>query len=181
MFLYKMLTVMRLILISVMSGVLSVCVALEVGVVDEMLVEKSSALQTLIQSKSDKLQSKTKELEREIKQLQTLKEEFNKNAFLMDDKTRAQKQKDLLRRSQAWQTKIIAVEKERMLHNQVKQRYLEDACFKIAKQQKLNIIFSKMGNVLYADPELDVTARVIKQLPQKTSHINSETSQVSAV
>jgi Skp family chaperone for outer membrane proteins len=172
MFTNRLSSLIRLVFLVWVSGTLTVSFALQVGIVDDVVVLRSAPLQALVKSSKARLNTREKDLETLMAQFQKLKTEFDKNEMVMDAKTRDQKQKELLGLSKQWQAKMVALEAQHSAIQNQKERYFQDACTKIAKRKKLNILFKTRGAV-YADATLDVTAQVVNALP-----LNSTTHEV---
>ena len=91
----------------------------------------------------------------------------------MDEKTRNQKKDELLRLQKKLQTTGIALEEQReLIETQLNQKML-DAVTKVAKQQKLDIVFSKRRGVLYADKAFDVTQDIIQAVPKSICSVKA--------
>jgi Skp family chaperone for outer membrane proteins len=167
---------LRLVVVAWTSCILTLNFALQIGVVDDMVVLRSPPLQAMIKPSTAKIAAGEKELETLSTQFQKTKAEFDKNEMIMDEKTRDQKQRVLLSLSKQWQAKMVALEKERnIIQTQVEQR-LQDVYYKVAKQQKLNILFSKMRGVVYADAGLDVTTQVVNGLAHSTMTVDAQSA-----
>jgi Skp family chaperone for outer membrane proteins len=135
--------------------------ALEMGVVDMdtvMQSPKMKALVTQIQAKAETYQEKLVTLKKEY---DNLKSEFEKNDMLMDESTRQTKQTQLQKKGKALETErntlvaLLEKEQSRIL------THVQDIIVKFAQRNKLDLVMSH-SNILYAGPNLDKTADVLK-------------------
>jgi Skp family chaperone for outer membrane proteins len=151
---------------------------LKIGIVDDTALLRAPTLQALVQSSQKKSAAYQKELAELYKVLQKAQAEFAKNEAIMDQGMQASQKKVVDKLSKRCRTILLALEAETSALQDKITLYLRDACVKVSKQSKYNMLLSTNGNVLYADPALDVTTQVSKALP-KTDFTASETAEAT--
>jgi outer membrane protein len=118
------------------------------------------------------------ELEKMSKEFQDALEDYNKKEALLDAKAKADKQKnlqDLQQKARDYQYQKFdqrdgEVAKLREKRFGPIQEKVMKVIEKVAKQGKYNYVFDKLEtatNILYADPKLDITYKVIDELKTK--------------
>ncbi len=118
------------------------------------------------------------ELEKMTKQFQEALDDYNKKEALLDPKAKADKQKelqDLQQKARDYQyQKFDQRDGEVVKLREKKFGPIQDKVMKIiekvAKQGKYNYVFDKLEsatNILYADPKMDITYKVIDELKTK--------------
>lgn len=126
-------------------------------------VEASKKLEASVKDWQD-------EVEKRAKQLQVKYEEYQKQQLTMKDDIKQQRQKALIeeeqkinefRQQKFGQQGELAVQRERLMAP-IKEKIFK-AIDKVSKDQKIDIVFDKAGDVLilYADAKLDLTYKVL--------------------
>ncbi|MDA0987093.1 MAG: OmpH family outer membrane protein [Bacteroidetes bacterium] len=129
------------------------------------------------QEASKKLESNVKEwqddVEKRAKQLQAKYEDYQKQQLTMKEDIKQQRQKALIdeeqkinefRQQKFGQQGELAMQRERLMAP-IKEKIFK-AIDKVAKNQKVDIVFDKAGDVLilYADSKLDLTYKILDYL-----------------
>lgn len=126
------------------------------------------------QEASKKLETSVKEwqdeVEKRAKSLQSKYEEYQKQQLTMKDDVKQQRQKALIeeeqkinefRQQKFGQQGELAMQRERLMAP-IKEKIFK-AIEKVSKEQKLDMVFDKAGDVLilYADSKLDLTYKIL--------------------
>lgn len=118
------------------------------------------------------------ELEKMSKEFQEALDDYNKKEALLDTKAKADKQKslqDLQQKARDYQYQKFDQREGEVVKLREKkfgpiQEKVMKVIEKVAKQGKYNYVFDKLEsatNILYADPKLDITYKVIDELKTK--------------
>jgi outer membrane protein len=141
----------------------------KIGYVD---LQKAINLSAEGKSAKDLIEKKVSEYEVQVAQrkeeLQKAKDEFEKQALLLSDEARAAKDRDLKDKYKDFQRFTKDIQEELQQVDADMTRKILAGVLKVAaeigEQEKFTAIFEKNeSSMVYADPAIDLTERVIKQ------------------
>jgi len=145
----------------------------KIGYVDlQKALNMSTAGQKAKEEISGKFKSYQDELNSRQDELKKLKEDLEKQSILLSEDARAAKERDFQRKLKDFQRFAKDVEEELQqkdsFHTRQILEQLQEIIADIGKAEGYTVILERTeSSVLYGDPNVDLTDRVIKQLNSK--------------
>ena len=146
----------------------------KIGVIDMQKIVFESKEGKKAKAEWDKeYNEKKQEIDKKTKELQKLQEELKKNAAVLSEKAKKQKQEEL--RKKAMELQFL--KQEAMQYLQKRNAELVDAIIKKAikiiqdygKKNGYTLIIDRTGKVVYSDPSVDLTKKIIQIMDKSTS------------
>jgi len=147
--------------------------AQKIGYVD---LQKALNMSTVGQKAKDEISGKFKSYQDELnsrqEELKKLKEDLEKQSILLSEDARAAKERDFQRKLKDFQRFAKDVEEELQqkdaFHTRQILEQLQEIIGDIGKAEGYTVILERTeSSVLYGDPSVDLTDRVIKELNSK--------------
>ena len=145
-----------------------------IGVVDmQQVLEQSTLGKRLQEQLRQEFEPKTRKFAEEEKEIQTLRQSFERDKALMSKDQADKQEKEISARIEAYQKKTLPLQQELVKVQQTKGREIvipaREAVNTIAKKKKLAMVIERgQAGMLYLDPTADITAEVIEELDART-------------
>lgn len=150
----------------ILSPLWSAAADFKVGVVDSNDILSKSAegqrVQSTLKRKGEEL---SKSLQKQEQEIGKMMEDFRKQATVMKEAAKKQRQEELSKRATDFQRKVQDADKQMALLEQKEMepllKKLEKAVNEVAKENKLDMVLDKRrSGLLYMAPTLDITDKV---------------------
>jgi outer membrane protein len=145
-----------------------------IGVVDmQQVLEQSTLGKRLQEQLRQEFEPKTRKFAEEEKEIQALRQSFERDKALMSKDQADKQEKEISARIEAYQKKTLPLQQELVKVQQTKGREIvipaREAVNTIAKKKKLAMVIERgQAGMLYLDPTADITAEVIEELDART-------------